>query len=160
MSIIFSKSDKRTQWEQAFNEAKQKLGSSFCYIKWQASQIIETTINFQFLLWKNIPYLNLYPAYQFEKPEQVSNLHALLRHWVAKKMYGCAIVMVMWDKYVFSVCFPNQRSSPATEYAMLEYYALRPFQQILNRKPCLLCSDPSHPTYYWNSNLAQVLPVS
>lgn len=26
MSIIFNKPDKRTQWEQVFNEAKQKLG--------------------------------------------------------------------------------------------------------------------------------------
>lgn len=26
MSIIFSKPEKRTQWEQVFNEAKQKLG--------------------------------------------------------------------------------------------------------------------------------------
>lgn len=29
MSIIFSKPDKRTQWEQVFNEAKQKIGWNF-----------------------------------------------------------------------------------------------------------------------------------
>lgn len=121
MSIIFSKADKRTQWEQVFNEAKQKLGWTFhdsiscsCFLN---------KFCLQFRHWKNILYLNSYPVYQFVRPELVFNSLVLLQHWAIKKMSGFAIATAMWVKFVFSVYFPNQQWYPVMVYAMLEYYA-------------------------------------
>jgi hypothetical protein len=47
MSLVFIKPDKRTSWEESFNESKQKLGKyavDLCYSQIKKTSLLSSTL--------------------------------------------------------------------------------------------------------------------
>lgn len=71
--------------------------------------------------------------FQFVRPERVYNSLAPPPPWASSVMCGCAIVMVMSGRCVFSVCYQNLPLPAVMGFAMQGYYACHRSPPILRR---------------------------